>query len=53
MFREAVLGFFGASAESKTCSPAQKARCKFEYGEFAEWTCSKCDRNPNRKQGGT
>lgn len=32
------------------CDGKQKEKCKMEFGEFYEWACSNCEKNPNRQQ---
>ncbi len=32
------------------CNARQRERCKFEYGEFFEWTCENCEKNPRSKR---
>ena len=31
------------------CDEKQKESCKLEFGEFFEWACGKCEKNPNKK----
>lgn len=51
LFREAVIAFTGADTDEngKACGPAQKERCRLEFGEFRDWACETCESNPLRK----
>lgn len=35
----------GALGIESGCDERQRARCKFELGEFFEWTCRECEKN--------
>jgi hypothetical protein len=36
-----------APADNQQCDVKQKAKCKFEHGEFFDWVCEQCEKNPS------
>lgn len=37
--------------KKKTCTEEEKKQCEAQHGEFLEWACSKCEKNPKRENG--
>lgn len=46
--KEALILF--RQGKEDVCDKKQKETCKMEFGEFFEWACGKCEKNPNKKE---
>jgi hypothetical protein len=50
-FETEVLSIWNKSGGQGPCNEEQKKQCKYEFGEYLDFTCRSCERNPNRDTG--
>lgn len=43
-----VIKILGELAAGTRCTEQEKQKCRFEFGEYFQWTCDHCEKNPER-----